>query len=548
MRNRPAHLMPTGPSATTPRRSSVWRHRPQPRSTNSPSSSPSRTSPRRAAPRLPDLHVAGLRRAALRLRQRPPGRSRLAHPLVWDSPPPTRPRAVPERSVASGCPTRPMRRHHYLYGRNRYLTDPMILAALADAAPRARRRPGPRARPARPERSRLVDPPRSDPDAPRRRQGHHSPVPSPSPATHASTRPPARSAPPRRTRRRPPLRRRRRDRLGHQVVLVAARSDDVHGRIILDVEWVPKPGGEARPRWTASPASHPTCRRARRHLRHRPPRRPPPDPPARPRPAPHQPGHRRKAARRSRAQGRQRRVEKSAYVEDKTITVDGSRSRSSPLRQGRRHRHRRTHRHRRPPLHRARPRPHPPQRGQERQVPLVQRLPTPRHLRRRHRSPSGSTATPTTPHGSSTAPRTSGPSRRPTPTSTGSTRDATTPRASTATSTTPSGSAAPTASATTASTSTSSATPSWSTASPSTTTGNDHPPRSPPDATPDRAHRAASARHRDVRHARSARRTTRFARPIRSPATLSIGAARQVFCQVFCIPRPRSSGDRASVS
>ena len=33
---------------------------------------------------------------------------------------------------------------------------------------------------------------------------------------------------------------------GVKFVLVAARTTDPHGRIILDVEWVPKAGGEAR--------------------------------------------------------------------------------------------------------------------------------------------------------------------------------------------------------------------------------------------------------------------------------------------------------------
>src|SRR4051812_46204048 len=33
---------------------------------------------------------------------------------------------------------------------------------------------------------------------------------------------------------------------GTKFVLVAARTPDVHGRIILDVEWAPTPGGEAR--------------------------------------------------------------------------------------------------------------------------------------------------------------------------------------------------------------------------------------------------------------------------------------------------------------
>jgi hypothetical protein len=30
--------------------------------------------------------------------------------------------------------------------------------------------------------------------------------------------------------------------LGTKWVLVAARTNDVHGRVIVDVDWVPKPG------------------------------------------------------------------------------------------------------------------------------------------------------------------------------------------------------------------------------------------------------------------------------------------------------------------
>ncbi|HSH62056.1 MAG TPA: hypothetical protein VK988_20900 [Acidimicrobiales bacterium] len=51
----------------------------------------------------------------------------LSHPVVWDQ---------VRRAVAqeSGCdlPVRPMRRHHYLYGRNRYLADPAVLAELQE--------------------------------------------------------------------------------------------------------------------------------------------------------------------------------------------------------------------------------------------------------------------------------------------------------------------------------------------------------------------------------------------------------------------------------
>jgi hypothetical protein len=55
----------------------------------------------------------------------------LAHPVVWDF---VR-RLVRERypkDPSQWLPARPMRRHHYTYGRNRYLTNPRILAAIGD--------------------------------------------------------------------------------------------------------------------------------------------------------------------------------------------------------------------------------------------------------------------------------------------------------------------------------------------------------------------------------------------------------------------------------
>jgi hypothetical protein len=168
----------------------------------------------------------------------------LSHPLVW---------ALARRCVRRQFPNepecwlpgRPMRRHHYIYGRNRYLTDPMILAELAarhrelaalqaleiglvDPAgpgswthpdlsrmlhadgkvitPLYRARPG----------DRRVDPvtgeiraKRSDPDAGLHFEGTGETA------------------------------------WGNKYVIVAARNDDVHGRIILDIEYVPAPGGEA---------------------------------------------------------------------------------------------------------------------------------------------------------------------------------------------------------------------------------------------------------------------------------------------------------------
>jgi hypothetical protein len=54
----------------------------------------------------------------------------LSHPLVWQLIRRTVRRRFPDRK-ALHLPARPMRRHHYLYGRDRYLTDPTVLQALA---------------------------------------------------------------------------------------------------------------------------------------------------------------------------------------------------------------------------------------------------------------------------------------------------------------------------------------------------------------------------------------------------------------------------------
>ena len=54
----------------------------------------------------------------------------LAHPLVWNLVRKTIRRRFPGRQELH-LSERPMRRHHYLYARNRYLTHPDVLAALA---------------------------------------------------------------------------------------------------------------------------------------------------------------------------------------------------------------------------------------------------------------------------------------------------------------------------------------------------------------------------------------------------------------------------------
>ena len=81
----------------------------------------------------------------------------LAHPIVWNLI--RRPSASASPIRTDWLPERPMRRHHYLYGRTRYLTDPDVLAGSTRStgdSPATRRAP----RAARPGRSRLVDPPR----------------------------------------------------------------------------------------------------------------------------------------------------------------------------------------------------------------------------------------------------------------------------------------------------------------------------------------------------------------------------------------------------
>jgi hypothetical protein len=169
----------------------------------------------------------------------------LAHPAVWD----LLRRHVCERyprEMSQWLPAIPMRRHHYLYARNRYLTDPDLLEQLtglhrelatvqarelgllaadgpgswthpdlsrmlhADGkviTPLFRARPGDTALDKTTGELREL---RADPDGGLHVEGD---------GEHA---------------------------WGTKFVLVAARNHDVHGRIIVDVAWVPKAGGEAR--------------------------------------------------------------------------------------------------------------------------------------------------------------------------------------------------------------------------------------------------------------------------------------------------------------
>ena len=169
----------------------------------------------------------------------------LAHPVVWDLIRKTIRRRFPGRSDLH-LSERPMRRHHYLYARNRYLTHPEVLANLA-----------------RLQRELAADQARElgllDPDGP----GSWT-HPDLSRMLHADGKviAPLFKAKPgdqrldRSTGELLPTRYEADAAIhfegdgnaawGTKFVLVAARTDQVHGRIILDVEWVPTPGGEAR--------------------------------------------------------------------------------------------------------------------------------------------------------------------------------------------------------------------------------------------------------------------------------------------------------------
>ena len=306
----------------------------------------------------------------------------LAHPLVWNLIRDLVRDAVPATGPTCSCPAQPMRRHHYLYARNRYLTDPDVLAALADAH---RELAADQARELGlldPDGPGLVDPSRPQPDAPRRRQGHHSPLQGPARRHAASTRTTGEILPTAlRTRRGAALRRRRQRRLGHQVrPRRRPHRPTSTAAIILDVEWVPTPGGEARTAIDCFTRLAPHIPGAQgviydtalRGVHHQ-------TPAARPRAAPHQPGHRRqgqpqeapprRTTRREERPHRRQDHHRSPTARRHTLralraTAARSASANSPTPAT--------------SLHRTPPHPHPPQPRQERPVPLVQRLPTPR--------------------------------------------------------------------------------------------------------------------------------------------------------------------------
>jgi hypothetical protein len=245
----------------------------------------------------------------------------LSHPAVWDILRSHIRKRFP-RDMSRWLPATPMRRHHYLYARNRYLADPDVLAALNArhreiAAGQARELglldpdgPGSWTHPdlsrmlhadgkvitplfrARPGDTRIdrhtgeIRPVRYEPDGGLHVEGDGETA------------------------------------WGVKFVLVAARTTETHGRVILDVEWVPKAGGEARTAISAFTRLAPHIDGAQgviydtalRGVHHQ----------TLLRELGLLPINRVTAAKANPKNPRrtERRVEKSAYIEDKTITLD----------------------------------------------------------------------------------------------------------------------------------------------------------------------------------------------------------------------------------
>ena len=169
----------------------------------------------------------------------------LSHPLVWSLCRDKIHQRFPNEP-AQWLPERPMRRHHYLYGRTRYLAAPAVLDALANlhreiAAVQARELG-------------LLDPdgPGSwtHPDLTRMRHADGKVITPLFRATPGDTRVDRTTGEIRPARFEPDgalhFQGDGETAWGTKFVIVAARNDDIHGRIILDVAWVPKHGGEAK--------------------------------------------------------------------------------------------------------------------------------------------------------------------------------------------------------------------------------------------------------------------------------------------------------------
>ena len=186
----------------------------------------------------------------------------LAHPLVWKHL-----RSLVRKQFPHDedlwLPAASMRRHHYLYARSRWLTDPDILAGLREAHRRL-----------------AVEQAKSmgllDPDGPgswthpdlSRMLYADGKVLTPLFRAHpGDTKLDKATGELREVRAEPDgglhFEGTGETAWGTKWVLVAARTSDIHGRVIVDVDWVPSLGEKQRWRWTRSPRSHhtvPVCR------------------------------------------------------------------------------------------------------------------------------------------------------------------------------------------------------------------------------------------------------------------------------------------------
>ncbi len=168
----------------------------------------------------------------------------LSHPLTWRFMRRLVRRRFPD-DPSKHLPSQPMRRHHYLYGRNRYLSCPEILEGLGrlhrELAARQAREIG------------LLDPegPGSwtHPHLSRMLYADGKVVAPLYRARPGDTRVDRSTGEVRAVRHEPDARLHFEGdgeaAWGTKFVMVAARGDDTHARMILDLERVPEPGGEA---------------------------------------------------------------------------------------------------------------------------------------------------------------------------------------------------------------------------------------------------------------------------------------------------------------
>src|SRR2546430_16121567 len=169
----------------------------------------------------------------------------LSHKVVWKLMRRTVKKMFPE-DESMQLPSRPMRRHHYLYGRNRYLSNPAVLEGLAalhrQLAAQQARELG------------LMDPegPGSftHPDLSRMLHADGKVVTPLFKGRLGEERVDKKTGEIRQVRYEPDadlhFEGTGETAYGTKFVMVAARSEEIRGRIILDMEWVADKGGEGK--------------------------------------------------------------------------------------------------------------------------------------------------------------------------------------------------------------------------------------------------------------------------------------------------------------